>query len=206
MAMALINGEITSMIDRWYDDIPFGIFTNPAAYYPTFVVFLSGVFSFTLNICSLQANKLTSPLTLCIAANVKQVVMIAVSTAVFGTEISPLNGMGILIVLAGSARYSYISLLEKKDPSVVKLSIPSKQNLLHYNKSDIYSPDDNDNDQNTNTNDETNALLERHTSDTSSRRPNATASTTTRGDDEMASLIQMSNRGGQQSSSSDNKV
>lgn len=104
IALSYATGEINSIASR-----P----ELQSDYYCVMVVLSSGLLSFSLNICSLMANKLTSPLTLCIAANVKQVSMIAIATVLFATPITPLNGAGIILVLLGSGWYSYISVLEK---------------------------------------------------------------------------------------------
>lgn len=61
---AVLTGEAYAISLRWEE-----IMLGPAP----LVVLLTGVLSFFLNVSSFIANKVTSPLTLCISANVKQV-------------------------------------------------------------------------------------------------------------------------------------
>lgn len=130
IVVSFYTGEIQSIASRWSTEL------SPSVdIYPMFVVWFSGILSFSLNICSLQANKLTSPLTLCIVANVKQVLMIAMSTILFHIEITPLNGMGIFIVLCGSARYSYVADVEQTQAAKESLKERVMQSLANDDES-----------------------------------------------------------------------
>jgi len=62
--MSILTGEVYEIADRWQE-----LCAGPAPR----VVLLSGLLSFSLNVSSFIANKVTSPLTLSISANVKQV-------------------------------------------------------------------------------------------------------------------------------------
>jgi len=124
LVLSILSGEISTFLSKPQ---------LPAK--DMFVVLATGVLSFSLNISSLQANKLTSPLTLCIAANVKQVSMIALATIIFSIPISVMNATGIVIVLIGSSIYSYISVLEKTNV-IDKVSSHSLQ-LRSYSSNDL---------------------------------------------------------------------
>lgn len=102
--MALLSGELSEIMGRW-DEL--------AASSAPQVILLSGVLSFSLNVSSFIANKVTSALTLCIAANVKQVLVVAFSTLYFGDPVSAINALGIMIVIFGSYRYGVASIADK---------------------------------------------------------------------------------------------
>ena len=108
LILACLTGEVTSIASRWATEL-----SPSVSLWPTFGVVSTGVMSFSLNISSLVSNKLTSALTLCIAANVKQVLMILLATVIFDIPVSVLNGSGIGVVLIGSAYYSWVSMQEK---------------------------------------------------------------------------------------------
>ncbi|RYH05433.1 hypothetical protein EON65_44700 [archaeon] len=102
--ISILNGEVAAIMSNW-DTL--SVSSAPQ------VVLLTGVLSFSLNVSSFIANKVTSPLTLCIAANIKQVLLVAFGTIYFGDHVSLINGLGIMIVIIGSYRYGVVTISEK---------------------------------------------------------------------------------------------
>lgn len=72
------------------------------------ILFLNGTIAFALNVISFTANKKTGALTMTVAANVKQILTIVLSIMFWGLAVSWLNGVGILLTLAGGAWYAYV--------------------------------------------------------------------------------------------------
>ncbi|EGO01028.1 hypothetical protein SERLA73DRAFT_179063 [Serpula lacrymans var. lacrymans S7.3] len=75
----------------------------------------NGIIAFALNIVSFTANKKVGPLSMTVAANVKQVLSIFFAVLMFNLAISPTNGMGILLTIAGGGWYAVIEYQEKRN-------------------------------------------------------------------------------------------
>lgn len=100
IALAYLQGEVYELSSKWDN-----VMTTSAPR----VVLLSGILSFALNVSSFTANKCTSPLTLSIAANVKQVLLVVTATFYFQDPVPLINGMGIIVVIVASFRYGIVS-------------------------------------------------------------------------------------------------
>ena len=69
---------------------------------------INGMLAFGLNYVSFTANKKTSPLTMTVAANLKQCLSIILGVWVFELQVGWMNGLGIIIALAGGAWYGKV--------------------------------------------------------------------------------------------------
>lgn len=75
---------------------------------------VNGAIAFALNYVSFTANRKTSPLTMTVAANLKQCLSIILGIWVFRLHIGCLNGLGIVIALLGGAWYAKVELAGQK--------------------------------------------------------------------------------------------
>ncbi|KAG1802076.1 TPT-domain-containing protein [Suillus plorans] len=75
---------------------------------------LNGFIAFGLNIVSFTANRAAGPLSMTVAANVKQVLSIFCAVVLFKLTITPTNALGILLTIAGGVWYAAIDYQEKR--------------------------------------------------------------------------------------------
>jgi len=76
------------------------------AFWITMVI--TGIFGFLINIAIFLQISLTSPLTHNLSGTAKACVQTLISVAIFQNEITPLNAVGIFLVIAGSFLYSHV--------------------------------------------------------------------------------------------------
>ncbi|GMF14616.1 unnamed protein product [Phytophthora lilii] len=108
-----LTGEVETIMNNWE--------VVPSA---SFWFILTGIISFMLNITSFMANKVTSPVTLCVCGNMKQVVVIVMSILINHDVITVQKAIGIVVVSIGGVTYAYISTKETMGQST--LPAPTK--------------------------------------------------------------------------------
>lgn len=102
--LAYLKGEVTEVAAFWEMNGSMGLFS---------LLILNGLFAFCTNVVSFLCNKHTSPVTMTVAGNVKLVCTILFGIIMFGTVVTPLNGIGLFISIAGACYYSYVEYFEK---------------------------------------------------------------------------------------------
>ena len=71
---------------------------------------INGALAFALNYTSFTANNKTSPLTMTVAANIKQCLSIVLGVWIFRLQVGWMNAIGIIMALAGGAWYAKVRL------------------------------------------------------------------------------------------------
>lgn len=82
--------------------------------YVSYLVILTGILGFGINIAVFLQIKYTSPLTSVIVGAAKSVLQTVLSIIIFQNEISFVNGIGLFINLTGTSYYAYVRYAEMK--------------------------------------------------------------------------------------------
>ncbi|KAL8779393.1 MAG: hypothetical protein Q9213_006961 [Squamulea squamosa] len=101
LAVAYICGEFDGFDVRTLDSASLSI------------LLVNGAIAFGLNVASFEANKRSGALTMTIAANIKQVLTIVLSIALWHIPVGMMNAYGITLTLVGGAWYGRVELVGK---------------------------------------------------------------------------------------------
>lgn len=106
LGYAAVSGELSSFHRAWQA----GMFDRSFV----FALVCNGATAFLLNVVSFQTNKAAGALTMSVCGNVKQCMTILLGIVLFAVDVSPMNGLGMMITVAGAAWYSKVELDRKK--------------------------------------------------------------------------------------------
>jgi hypothetical protein len=84
----------------------------------------NGVLAFLLNVSSFQTNKVAGALTMTVCGNVKQCLAVLFGIVLFNVEVNCMNGIGMLLALAGAALYSNVELKRKTRTAAIIVTPP----------------------------------------------------------------------------------
>jgi drug/metabolite transporter (DMT)-like permease len=108
LACATVTGEVSSFLTYVTTD-------EKVSLIPTvFTLGGNGFLAFLLNIASFNTNKLAGALTMTVCGNLKQIMTVALGIVMFNVHVDFLNGMGMLVTLAGAGLFSKAELDNKK--------------------------------------------------------------------------------------------
>ncbi|EME86852.1 uncharacterized protein MYCFIDRAFT_63221 [Pseudocercospora fijiensis CIRAD86] len=82
--------------------------------YFSIILATNAVGAFALNIVSFQTNKVAGALTICVCANLKQILTIVLGIVLFSVQMTLLNGVGMAITVVGGIWYSKVELDNKR--------------------------------------------------------------------------------------------
>eukprot|EP01094_Clydonella_sp_ATCC50884_P001319 TRINITY_DN1099_c0_g1_i1.p1 TRINITY_DN1099_c0_g1~~TRINITY_DN1099_c0_g1_i1.p1 ORF type:complete len:333 (+),score=130.28 TRINITY_DN1099_c0_g1_i1:179-1177(+) len=99
LLLSFAFGELSDMWERW--DLIWSTTTVT-------VLVVNGTLAFFLNFSNFMFTKHTSPLTVTITGNIKQVLTIMLSFFIFETPVTLVNIAGTVIAVAGAMWYSYV--------------------------------------------------------------------------------------------------
>jgi Triose-phosphate Transporter family len=92
-----------------------------------FKLAINGALAFSLNYVSFTANKKTSPLTMTVAANLKQCLSIILGVWIFRLQVGWMNAAGIMTALGGGAWYAVVELSLKTPQKLEPNESPGKE-------------------------------------------------------------------------------
>lgn len=99
--LALAQCVAYAVYTEEYFEVYKDLWPMPNVYKTVLLIALNGALAFALNVVSFVSNKKVGPLTISVAANIKQVLTVILSFFFFELSVSPLSFAGIAMALLG---------------------------------------------------------------------------------------------------------